>query len=221
VNESASALRKFLGWLMPPPADLFEVAYPVWTVSGAPPTGRVTVTLRDGPTSYGALTLCGHSLGGLVLRHMVREDGLLYERRSKQGKTEVPATLTARLRLFAPAIGGARPAGLPGLTLELGGIGALVRVALGRSPSYKAMTRKSELLPVVRTGTEQLAVRHESLTGFQGEILWPAKDDIVEEIGYDSDVSYEPTPEGTTHTSVCKPRSGYPLPLEFVLDGVV
>jgi pimeloyl-ACP methyl ester carboxylesterase len=220
VGDVADRLLDFVETILPAPAELFETRYPVWSAPGST-AGAATVKLRDASPEYEELILCGHSLGGLVIRTMIRDVGNAYRRRvEEEGESAVaPLPLFAKLRLFAPAIGGARPVGLPGLTLELGGLGTLARALLGLSPSYKAMAGKTTLLGVVRDGTEDLAKQFPKLPGFHADILWCQHDKVVEDVGYGTDVAHRPRPEGTTHTSVCKPGSGYPLPLTFVRDG--
>src|SRR5690348_5947355 len=92
-----------------PPAGLFEVG-----VSGE------TCRLRSYKTTYESVDLVGHSLGGVVLRVALLE--LLRQGFAAAGShdiTMLPISYSlpcsARVRLFAPAQGGARIAGLKGM----------------------------------------------------------------------------------------------------------
>ncbi len=135
-----------------------------------------------------------------------------------QKSPEVPEILNAKLRLFAPAILGARPAGWKVLALKSCGPGTLARLLLGMSPSYGEMSQNSHLLGMVRDGTEYFAKIFPSLPALKASILWAEKDSVVIDAGYVTDPSSFRAP-GTTHVTVCKPKKDYFSPLRFTSYG--
>src|SRR3954454_20431589 len=87
--------------------------------------------IRESFADYQHLVLVGHSLGGVLVRNVVRqalkdklnrirgEDGMI-DLNEKFPEHSLQLVAQSRVKLFAPAIGGARAAGLMGLGRLLG-----------------------------------------------------------------------------------------------------
>lgn len=223
VTGSAELLGRFVTGILARQIELMSVAVPDDDAYGGL-SGR-RFRLRATASEYENLWLLGHSLGGLVLRALIRSGMKSALKRSEAELADVtkpaPALLRARLRLFAPAISGARPARLLGLALRLGGLGSVARAVLGGSPSYLEMQQGSELLDVVRNDTTKWAEdeRFERLTSLRAAIVWAERDDVVSDIEYRKDTNRPPRPPGSNHLSVCKPRRDYLDPLDFGANG--
>lgn len=131
-----------------------------------------------------------------------------------------PLLLKASLRLFAPAIGGARLAGLKGVALRLGGLSGLAQASLGGSPSYAELQWSQGLLPELKQETEDLGRRFPLLRALRADVLWGEVDDIVVEREYSID-ERQGSMKGKDHVSVCKPTTDYRQPLDLVSRGEV
>src|SRR5207245_2674231 len=69
-------------------------------------------------TEYRELYLVGHSLGGVVLRESILDRAAIAQA-TKRTNRESIALLNGHLRLFAPAMHGAKPSGWLGLAYHL------------------------------------------------------------------------------------------------------
>jgi pimeloyl-ACP methyl ester carboxylesterase len=221
VGASVNRLLELVARLEHAPAQWFEVQ-----AGWLPPPIRETLgsfRLRSSTTNYERLILVGHSLGGVVLREAIRlhaRDLIAALGNSGAAGVPIPWMLGGALRLFAPAISGARPAGLYGLALRLGGIGALARAVLGASPSYAYMRPETGLLGDLRAKTEELAQRFPALSAFSADVLWAERDDVVEDRDYFCDRT-RGRARGKDHITVCKPTGDYRQPLDLVSRGQV
>ena len=223
VDASVYRFHRFLKRVEQAPEDWFELK-----AEDLPPVIRETLRgyrLRSGPTSYRRLLLVGHSLGGVVMRRAIVDEASEYcKRLEKEAGTEqnvsAPALLQAPVRLFAPAISGARISGAPGVALRLGGLGRLARLVLGFSPSYQDLLPGSTIVPNLQKDTTELAQRFPQLPAFRADILWADRDDIVTDQKYFWDKNCGRA-AGTNHVSVCKPRRSYRQPLDLVTSGEV
>jgi len=223
VGASVERFRRFLERVELAPEDWFEV-----TAKDLPPVIRKTLRgfrLRSGPTSYRRLLLVGHSLGAVVVRKAIVDRASEYCKRLEKAaagkQVPAPALLQAPVRLFAPAISGARPAGFFGVALRLRGLGGLAGLVLGFSPSYKELLpTETNVVSKLEETTTQLAERFKNLPAFRADILWAERDDIVVDQKYfwDNDCGRA---VGTDHVSVCKPGRGYRQPLDLVARGEV
>ena len=95
----------------------------------------------------------------------------------------------------------------------------MVRAALGSSPAYNEMQQESQLLASIRTSTEHFLDREECdwMTALRALVVWGEKDAVVAKGEFRGDRTFTPRPvHGKGHSSVCKPRADYLLPLEFV-----
>lgn len=170
---------------------------------------------------YKELVLVGHSQGGLVVRHAVLQ--ALWELTSPEspsGAWEDEATANlianARVRLFAPAIFGARPAGLKEMALQSFGLGTVARMVLGGSPSYQEMQQGSSLLTYLAESTTERAQAHPKVSSLRARIAWATKDRVVMPNGQ---YTFDPASSsigGTDHGSVCKPRGPHTAQVELV-----
>ncbi len=130
------------------------------------------------------------------------------------------AILPAKLVLFAPALFGARPAGLFGLLLRFGGIGMLARALLGMSKSYGEIQQGSDLLKYVRDTTDRMARESPDVSALRASVLWPETDSILVDSQYFADVK-APRAKGKDHVSVCKPSADYLTPIELLVHGSI
>lgn len=223
VSESAVDVQKFINWVLEPPRELFEIqagSLPGWMRASVE-----KVTLREESNRYKKLTLVGHSLGGLVLRKAVWDAAKGHKEAKRRQEDVTPNTiLTASIRLFAPALLGARPADLLGLAYELAGLKAVVQAFLGMSKSYLEMKQGSNFLTVVREGTEDMARSFTDLTALRADVLWATSDSVVIDTEYLVDRNCDPLREhvaGTNHVTVCKPTTGYLAPIQMVSHGTL
>jgi hypothetical protein len=106
----------------------------------------------------------------------------------------------ADLRLFAPALGGARPAGLLGYLRALG-----LDIAWAGSPSYRELQPDSPILAQVQRDTERLADMSLDVRALSAKIAWASKDRVVYSGKYQCD-RYGDIVPSTTHKTICKPR---------------
>ena len=201
--------------------DFLEVIFP------KPAATTLTMardTVRDGrfyqgtpkpvepPRSYSELVLVGHSEGGLIIRNAVltaakRMGDAQLDRVKSSSATSI---VRAHVRLFAPALLGARISGPLGSLFE----GFEFRKIASLSRAYSDMTSEAKL-DEVKSGTEKYAEKWPSLQGFRARVLWGEKDSIVTPGEFSVDVPDRPA-WGRNHETVCKPTHDYLRPLEFV-----
>lgn len=172
---------------------------------------------------YKELVLVGHSEGGLLIRRAIIEaaqddeeiTALIAADRGVTSDLPPPrGLLTASVRLFAPALGGAKITGLLGVLTSLGPIAA----ALAGSASKSGMEPTSPAVTQPRTQTDRYAERL-PYACFRAHILWAHTDRIIIGEKYTLDKHCRTFPDGTDHVSVCKPTINYLLPLSFVERG--
>ncbi len=173
---------------------------------------------------YEELTLVGHSEGGLLLRKVIieateRDSTLLdFVRDAKYRQQNQPlpqGMLKAKVRLFAPALGGDMQSGLVGVLASL----PVISHALSSSAAKKGMDQGSPSVTEARRRTDRYA-EDILFDCFRAHILWAEKDSIINSEKYTEDKQCHNFPVGTSHTSICKPTLNYPLPLAFVEEGV-
>jgi pimeloyl-ACP methyl ester carboxylesterase len=209
ISRSAD---QFLGFLdsVWSPADGFPVVpedpLPPWL---AETVSEIRITV---PTTYSELLLVGHSLGGVVLRKAVLDKAKLASGSPRH------AILEGALRLFSPALLGARPAGLRSFILQQGGFGRWAQAILKTSPSYNELTTNLTLLDTIQRGTERRARDAPAPHAFAADVLWADDEEVVSDGEYDCDRN-RGRMKGKTHTSVCKPSPTYIEPLGFVENG--
>ncbi len=168
---------------------------------------------------YDELVLAGHSLGGVVVRRVmmdVAQDWL--DALTIDPATPRPPLLDARVRLFSPASAGFQPAGPLGL-LRASPVWPIVNLVLRYGPAYSELQAGSETLRMTRELTETLYARRPmDLQALRASILWANPDRVVITQRYSTDL-VDDAVDGTTHGSVCKPRSDFPVPWTFVEMG--
>lgn len=147
---------------------------------------------------YRSLVLVGHSLGGVVIRRAVA-----LSRKAPQN-SPVSDLTKADLRLLAPALGGARPAGLLGVAKNAGALFSAVLAVSGFSPSYNELTGDGDSLLSLRQQTESWADREPGFDATKARVWWAARDNVVTEVEYLHDTVYPSLP-GSDHTSISKP----------------
>jgi hypothetical protein len=179
---------------------------------------------REPEFRYEELVLVGHSEGGLLLRKVIIkaaerdkavEDFMAASIYGKAAEPELNGILLARMRLFAPALGGEMQTGLIGILASL----PVVSHALSASAARKGMNPASAEVTEPREITNEYA-KYLLFDCFRAHILWAERDSIISGEKYTKDKECLNPPPKTSHTSVCKPRMNYPLPLNFVEDGV-
>lgn len=204
INGVANRLRRNLEFFYP------QLHAEVREIDGIKPRADVD-------TPYEELLLVGHSLGGVILRRSLADAAEDWEQRSTDDESATrPAILDGHVRLFSPAIGGFRAAGILGLlkaTLSWSAVEMFVR----RASAYTDLQPDSPTLARIRERTERLIqAGHESL---RAHIVWANPDNVVLAERYDGDFVDDSWDE-TNHRSVCKPlQAGFPLPWDFVESG--
>jgi pimeloyl-ACP methyl ester carboxylesterase len=165
------------------------------------------------PTDYAELVIVGHSLGGVVARRAVC-DAI----RVSQEGTSVSPLATATVRLFSPATAGFRPAGKLGMLFETKVLRKVAMIKLRRSQAFTELERTSPLLDDTRTTTEALAHDDPSSSPLHPRTLWAFDDEVVEARDYKTDPISDSI-EKVSHSSVCKPKSAYIAPWDYVETG--
>ncbi len=210
LDLSAGYLRQFLRTVIPsPPASVLQRMI-----------GKEVYAVRAKPGHYDKVLLIGHSEGGVILRLVVLDalrQGLAVYGTTDSFDPGLRSICRADMYLFAPALSGARLAGKLGAAASVAGISAVVRAVRGYSPAMQEMQQDSQLLHSLRDDTNTFAQEHPELTGLRARIAWAHHDDIVTARAYRYDSSWRVL--GTGHASVCKPRAGYMVPMEFLAEG--
>lgn len=173
---------------------------------------------------YDELILVGHSEGGLILRKVI----LLAAEKDKAVKAfmwdsryrEVPqpavsGMLRARIRLFAPALGGDMQSGFVGFLVSLPVISNFISL----SAAKKGMNPASQQVTEARDQTKEYAQRL-LFDCLRAHVIWAENDAIISSEKYADDSQCLNPPQGTNHSTVCKPNKLFPLPLDFVEKGV-
>jgi pimeloyl-ACP methyl ester carboxylesterase len=179
---------------------------------------------RSEKFEYEELFLVAHSEGGLLMRKVLLEaaqrDKRLdkFIRTSKGSAVPEPSSggmLKAKLRLFAPALGGDMQSGFLGVVTSL----PFISNALSSSAAKKGMNQGSPAVTEARRQTDRYA-EHFLYECFRAHILWAAHDSIINSEKYAEDLHCRNLPTGSTHTSICKPNLSYSLPLSFIEEGI-
>ena len=162
VSLSAAYMARIIRDICPePPDNLFRVN-----------ARSATYQLRSHKTRYESVDLIGHSLGGVVLRAALLE--LLRQGFAAAGSSDITKLPTsywvpcsARVRLFAPAQGGARIAGLKGMIRHTVGFKAFIELCRGSSPSFQELEPGSLLLQALREDINYYADQHPGLNSLK------------------------------------------------------
>jgi triacylglycerol esterase/lipase EstA (alpha/beta hydrolase family) len=201
ITDSAEELLSFTHKIFPkPPGWLFSVPAVIRHIPGF---SLIALKKR----TYKRLILVGHSEGAVVIRRAIV---VAYKRTG--GKDPI---LGANLALFAPAHLGFTPSGWLGACLALGKVEELTMTILGFSPSFTEMRDKT-LLHQIQQDTAELRRQAPNVAAFEARVLFGLKDYVVVKAEYTWDKP-DPPDLGQDHVSVCKPRTGYVKPLEFVI----
>jgi len=163
---------------------------------------------RQFPLRYTGLTLVGHSMGGVIARAVLTK--ALHTQLI--GPSSNPYA-DSRLRLFAPAHAGFRQGAAIATATAANPLSALVYAfCLYQNRAYNDLQVGSPVLGQVETDTMALAGRFDSVGA---RVLWGLDENVVFDSSFTCDFELERVP-GQDHTSICKPRSGYLLPLDHV-----
>jgi hypothetical protein len=178
-------------------------------VNGSLPEG---VPRRPLDARYEKIVLVGHSMGAVVIRRALLDldrDELTPEERGM-----------LQMLFFAPAHKGARDlgkfveAGLGLDKLPLGGLlGSLLRL---RYRSVADLTKESECLADLASDSETLREARgatQNADYLRAHVYHAESDLVVYDDRFDDDFSTNPVMR-QNHRSVCKPRTGYPKPVE-------
>lgn len=200
ISDIAALALKIVDRVFPvPPASLFEVSV---ALKGAP-RGLLQITLSK--RQYKRLTLVAHSEGGAVLRRAVEV--------AYKGKRLHDKLVNTELNLFAPAHLGFEPKGWIGACLNVARIEQIAVTALRLSRAFVEMKEKTTL-ESTRDNTNHYADEAPDYKALRARVLIGADDDVVAHGEFLRDIVLDPE-QGQDHTSICKPRPGYPKPLGF------
>jgi pimeloyl-ACP methyl ester carboxylesterase len=206
VAEHAASFLAFLDKVFPNPAAL---------LSAPPNTG-------DRAFGYRELYLVGHSLGGVVLREGILDRVAIAEAKQRPATTST-ALLDSYIRLFAPAMHGARPSGWLGLAYhllsEIRELKPWFKSVAESTTILRQLMSDSDKLVRLRDSTDELAVktRYRALAA---DVVYGENEHIVERDKFRMDRLPDKPVPGMNHTSVCKPQQRYRFPLRFVVSGV-
>lgn len=214
VMLSAAYMARIIRAICPePPDDIFKVY-----------ARNTTYQFRSHKTRYESVDLIGHSLGGVVLRIALLEllrQGIAAANSSDI--TELPVSYAlpcgAKVRLFAPAQGGARIAGLKGMIRNALGFRALIDLYRGRSPSFQELEPGSLLLQALREDINYYADQYPGLSSVRARIAWAQNDHVVTSLPFRHDACY--TILNTNHLTVCKPNRKFFSPFTFANAGIL
>jgi hypothetical protein len=209
ANYSASKFRDFLRCVIENPQA--EVLAPSWKAMGVPSVPR-----PNGFT-YGRVVLCCHSLGAVVARKALID--------LESQTPGIVRSRDVRMILFAPAHMGSH---LAKLAQEFLGI-SIFHLPLAVATTYASVTLKSlrDLVPGSRA-LDQLGAANLSLvdsivksTGkpptYLPRVFHGEHDQVVEQLDFPGDPPFDPV-DDETHTSICKPRNDYHLPVKELLS---
>jgi hypothetical protein len=174
------------------------------------------VSARENTESpYEELVLMGHSLGGLIVRRALCDAAMEW---NMTGMAEPrPSLLEARLRLFSPASAGFEAAGVLGAMRAMS-IWKVAEIFLRRSPAYSQLQPGSSTIRETRERTERLA-GEDGFEALRARIIWASPDEVVVSERYSTDY-VDDSWDGTTHSTVCKPRIGdFEAPRRFAETG--
>lgn len=169
---------------------------------------------RSSAGKYDELVIVGHSLGGLIVRRaLLKAAQELLEWNAQRNALE------ARVRLFSPASGGFRPAGILGAIRASAGW-KYIEPFLRRDSSYSDLQPGSSLITSTRELTEDYIARlPESERGaLRPHILWADKENVVVRETYRTDPP-DRTAWQRDHSNVCKPDATYTDPWVFASIG--
>jgi hypothetical protein len=124
--------------------------------------------------------------------------------------------LTAKLRLFAPALGGETISGLLGVLAR----SPVISTVAGSLGAKLSMGPASHAVTTARNCTDEYS-DYLKMECFRAHIMWADKDSIIEPERYKRDRECVNPTLGTDHVNVCKPKKSYKEPLEFVKEGVI
>lgn len=216
LTLSADYLVGFIHTILPEPTrKLFRVT--------ASKSDKIWL-IRPEPPRYTSIDFIGHSLGGVVLRSTILK--ILKQGLDASGSDdastldEVPAlACSARLLLFAPAQGGARPAGFIGLLANLPILKQIVALRRGLSASFQELVPDMQVLANLQERTRIYADRYPKLAALRAHIAWAHKDSIVTASSYlhDSEIRIR----NTNHKNVCKPGTNFAAPFIFACKGTL
>jgi hypothetical protein len=167
---------------------------------------------------YRRIILVGHSMGAALIRLAIWEE---YKRiHGRTSSTAGPASplLEAELRLFAPALIGAQPAGLLGLLVRLPLFGEKVGMLLAGylGPVGQLLDPENrQILEDLRAYTEDAAEENRNVSALEAKVLWGTDEKLLTAWQYKWD--HAEFVQGRNHTDLCKPTSTYTKPLEFVI----
>lgn len=214
LSLSAAYIGNFISAVCPKPPERLIQA------------GRLDIeySARETIGEYRTLYLIGHSAGGVILRALVLDalkKAFVYS--SHDSMEDAPdyrrLICHANMRLFAPALSGARLAGLTGRIASTVGIAAMVSLFRTGSPSAQELAQESQILQALRDDTTHFAEQYPALQALRARIAWAHHDDIVTAFPYRHDIGWRVL--NTNHTSVCKPNHDYLVPFAFAKSGEI
>jgi hypothetical protein len=195
--------------------------------SAAYPSGLLSIFgpgmafwVARGAEGYKRIVLVGHSAGALIIRETVNLIINEMEEAHTSGKAQVDPKdqmiLDAKVRFFAPAHKGLLGAGVLGIAQNVPVLDIIPALCLEWNPLYQNIARQVVVNDIEKE-TEKFWNAYQ-LPALNTLSVFGGDDQIVNIGRYEGYELKERLKSDQNHTSICKPRLGFPFPEEFVAD---
>jgi pimeloyl-ACP methyl ester carboxylesterase len=218
VAKAAEELAAFTARIFPVAGtDLFKASAAVGAILKLQEIPDVP---RKGPLRYTDLVLVGHSMGGVLIREVAyRTVRYGY----KQGPT-ADQIRRASVVLFGPAQAGFRLGDEIAQAMSFHGVLQVLYLlyVARRAKAYKDLVAESPVLEGIRSETIDEATKASAKARcFHAHTVWGANEWVVYVRDYPLiDTRRDPLPDHKGHTEVSKPAVDFPLPIDWVADGI-
>jgi len=176
-----------------------------------------SVLSNERATHYCRMLAVGHSLGAVLVRQLIKDVSEIDDAERRR----IRRLLNCSPLLFAPAHGGFKhddkisilKAALP-KSLQL----AIAAYEAVRAKAYDDLRKGSIVLSNLQNVTERFSDDQPTTAAFRANVVWGAEEEIVFMTKYRRDRRLADPYEGHDHTTVCKPNSSFPAPMEHLIN---